>query len=132
MTDLPSGLSALAPRYDVLLCDIWGVIHNGRENFPDACWALARWRAEVGPVVLISNSPRPSREVIEQLDALAVPRESWSAIVTSGDATRVLLAEMAPGPAWRIGPDRDAPLYEGLGLAFTGVEDAAFVSVTGP
>jgi HAD superfamily hydrolase (TIGR01459 family) len=133
MTDLPTGLSSLAARYDVLLCDIWGVIHNGRESWPAACAALARWRAEVGPVVLISNSPRPSREVIEQLDHLKVPRESWSAIVTSGDATRVLLAEMAPGPAWTIGPERDAPLYEGLGLDFAkGAEDAAFVSVTGP
>ncbi|MDB5429318.1 MAG: family HAD-type hydrolase [Caulobacter sp.] len=133
MTDLPAGLSALASRYDVLLCDIWGVIHNGRESWPDACAALARWRAEVGPVVLISNSPRPSREVIEQLDSLAVPREAWSAIVTSGDATRVLLAEMAPGPAWTIGPERDGPLYEGLGLEFAkGAQDAAFVSVTGP
>jgi HAD superfamily hydrolase (TIGR01459 family) len=133
MTDLPAGLSSLAARYDVLLCDIWGVIHNGRESWPAACDALARWRADVGPVVLISNSPRPSREVIEQLDHLKVPRESWSAIVTSGDATRVLLAEMAPGPAWKIGPDRDAPLYEGLGLEFVdGAEAAAFVSVTGP
>ena len=133
MTDLPAGLSALASRYDVLLCDIWGVIHNGRESWPAACAALAQWRAEVGPVVLISNSPRPSREVIEQLDSLRVPREAWSAIVTSGDATRVLLAEMAPGPAWTIGPERDGPLYEGLGLEFAkGAEDAAFVSVTGP
>lgn len=132
MTDLPAGLSSLRDRYDVLLCDVWGVIHNGRESFPEACQALVRWRAEVGPVVLISNSPRPSADVVAQLDGLNVPREAWSAFVTSGDATRAVLAERTPGPAWRIGPDRDWPLYDGLGLEFAGPEAAAFVSVTGP
>ena len=132
MTDLPAGLSTLRDRYDVLLCDVWGVIHNGRESWPEACAALARWRAEVGPVVLISNSPRPASDVIAQLDGLGVPRESWSAFVTSGDATRALLSARAPGPAWKIGPDRDWPLYDGLNVAFSSVEEASFVSVTGP
>ena len=127
-----AGLSAIARDYDALLCDIWGVIHNGREAFPAACEALARYRAEVGPVVLISNSPRPHAQVIEQLDGLSVPREAWSGIVTSGDATRLLLAERAPGPAWMVGPDRDLPLYEGLGLEFSDLEAATFISVTGP
>jgi HAD superfamily hydrolase (TIGR01459 family) len=126
------GLSELAARYDVLLCDVWGVIHNGRESFPDACAALARFRAEVGPVILISNAPRPNAPIIDQLDALGVPREAWTRLVTSGDATRVLLAQRAPGPVWKIGPERDAPLYEGLDLAEGGPEDAAFISVTGP
>jgi HAD superfamily hydrolase (TIGR01459 family) len=129
---LISGLSAVADRYDVLLSDVWGVIHNGRESFPAACEALARWRAERGPVILISNSPRPSSAVHDQLDQLGVPRAAWSAFVSSGDATRILLSGRAPGPAWAIGPDRDAPLYEGLDLTFAGPDDAAFVSCTGP
>jgi HAD superfamily hydrolase (TIGR01459 family) len=126
------GLGELAGRYDVLLCDVWGVIHNGRESYPVSCAALAKWRAEIGPVILISNSPRPHDPVVEQLDGLGVPREAWSQLVTSGDATRLLLADRAPGPIWAIGPERDAPLYEGLGLAFTEPEDAALISVTGP
>jgi len=69
--------------------------------------------------------------VVEQLDRLGVPREAWSAFVTSGDATRTLLAARAPGPAWIVGPDRDLPLYDGLGLATAGPADAAFVAVTG-
>lgn len=126
------GLSELAGRYDVLLCDVWGVIHNGRESFPAATAALARFRAEVGPVILISNAPRPHPPIVEQLDSLAVPRAAWTRLVTSGDATRALLAERAPGPVWAIGPERDGVLYEGLGLDFGGPEDAAFISVTGP
>ncbi|HEX3365664.1 TIGR01459 family HAD-type hydrolase [Phenylobacterium sp.] len=127
-----AGLSQLSGRYDALLCDVWGVIHNGRESFPAACDALAKFRAERGPVVLISNAPRPCGPVIEQLDTLGVPREAWSHIVTSGDATRRLLAARAPGPAWLIGPDRDWPLYEGLGLETSDLASAKFISVTGP
>ena len=132
MTALPAGLSELADAYDVLLCDVWGVIHNGRESFPQACAALARFRTERGPVVLISNSPRPAHDVVPQLDGLGVPREAWSTLVTSGDATRVLLGERAPGPAWIIGPARDGILYEGLGLIPGEPEAASFIAVTGP
>jgi len=132
MLRLLPGLFALAGRYDVLLCDVWGVVHNGREAFPGPCATLARWRGEQGPVILVSNSPRPCAEVAEQLDALGVPRDAWSALVTSGDATRALLAARAPGPAYAIGPARDAPLYEGLGLEFAPLDRAAFISCTGP
>ena len=125
-------LGDLAGRYDVLLCDIWGVIHNGREAFPGPCSALAEWRERVGPIVLISNSPRPSPQVIAQLDGLGVPREVYSALVTSGDVTRHMLAARAPGPAYKIGPDRDAPLYEGVGVTFAPLEEAAFIACTGP
>jgi HAD superfamily hydrolase (TIGR01459 family) len=132
MIRLIGGLSELAGAYDVLLSDVWGVIHNGREAFPEPCAALARWRADIGPVILVSNSPRPHAQVTAQLDGFGVPREAWSALVTSGDATRDLLAERAPGPAFAIGPERDAALYEGLGLRFASLEDAAFISCTGP
>jgi HAD superfamily hydrolase (TIGR01459 family) len=129
---LPS-LSRIANDYDVLLCDVWGVIHNGRESWPEACDALTRFNAQGGHVVLISNSPRPAHDVVAQLDGLGVPRASWRAFVTSGDATRAELSRRAPGPVWIIGPDRDGPLYEGLGLdRADGPDDAAFISVTGP
>ncbi len=132
MPALPDGLAQISGRYDALLCDVWGVIHNGREAFPQACAALQRFAAAHGPVVLISNAPRPSAAVLPQLDALSVPRAAWSAFVSSGDATRALLMERAPGPAWKIGPERDWPLYDGLGMEFTTPELAAFIACAGP
>jgi HAD superfamily hydrolase (TIGR01459 family) len=124
-------LADLAGRYDVLLCDIWGVIHNGREAFPTSCAALARWRETVGPVVLISNAARPAQEVALHLDALGVPRDAYSALVTSGDVTHPLLADRAPGPAYRIGPDGH-PLFEGDGLVFSALDAAKFIACSGP
>lgn len=128
---LISGLSEVGGRYDAVLCDIWGVVHNGRERHRAACEALVRFREARGPVVLISNAPRPAGAVIAQMDGLGVPREAWSAVVTSGDATRAALTERAPGPVWAIGPERDQPLYEGVPLQFSGPEAAAFVCCTG-
>lgn len=127
-----AGLAALADRYDALLCDVWGVIHNGRERFAPACEALARFGRERGPVVLLSNAPRPGEWVLPQLAELGVPAAAFAAIITSGDATRAALRARAPGPVWAIGPERDAPLYAGLPLAFAGPRDAAFICCTGP
>jgi HAD superfamily hydrolase (TIGR01459 family) len=130
--EIPAGLADLAPRYDALVCDVWGVVHNGRASFPDACDALARYRDGGGTVVLVSNSPRPKHGFVAQLRDLGVPDASWNEVITSGDATRSLLARRAPGPAWAVGPARDAALYEGLGLDLTETADkAAFISCSG-
>jgi HAD superfamily hydrolase (TIGR01459 family) len=129
---LIAGLAEIADHYDAILCDVWGVIHNGRESFPDACAALARFQETRGPVVLISNAPRPASDVVGQLRGLGVPDAAWSGFVTSGDATRQALSDRAPGPAWAIGPARDASLYTGTGVALAETEDGAvFISATG-
>ncbi|CAN5340650.1 TIGR01459 family HAD-type hydrolase [soil metagenome] len=127
------GLREIAGNYDILLCDVWGVIHNGREHFPAACDALVQYNTgENRHVILISNSPRPATDVVAQLDQLGVPRDAWAAFVTSGDATRAELNKRSPGPVWAIGPDRDATLYEGIDLIHVdGQEDAGFICCTG-
>ena len=130
---LIAGLAEVASRYDALLCDVWGVIHNGRESFPDACEALVRFQRERGPVILVSNAPRPSSATRSQLAALKVPAAAWTDFVTSGDATRAEIATRAPGPVWAVGPARDSALYEGLGVEFVETpHGAAFVCCTGP
>ena len=131
MTCSINGLSEIADRYDAMICDVWGVVHNGREAFQSACEALLQFAQTRGPVVLLSNAPRPASAVVPQLDAMHVPRAAWQGFVTSGDATRALLRERSPGPAWVIGPERDAPLFEGIALDRAGPQDAAFIACTG-
>lgn len=130
---LLNGLSEIADDYDAVFCDIWGVIHNGRQHFPAAYEALRRFKAERGPVVLISNSPRPREGLEKQLNDLGVFDDAYNAIVSSGDATRQFLSDYAPtGSAWVVGPDRDAALYDGLDIDLSGTpETAAFISCTG-
>jgi HAD superfamily hydrolase (TIGR01459 family) len=132
MTQPINSIDEIAGRYDAILCDVWGVIHNGRRAFPEACAALARLRAGGKPVILITNVPKPRTPIPAQLDRIGVPRDSWDAIVTSGDAIRAALAARAPGPMLLIGPrEYDAVLWEGLGLAEAPLEDARFIAISG-
>lgn len=132
MTEIISSLDAVADRYDAVLCDVWGVLHNGRRAYPAACAALQRLRASGKPVVLITNVPKPRGPIPAQLDRAGVPRDAWDAIVTSGDAIRAALALRAPGPMFKIGPDDyDRTLWEGLGLATAPLSSAAFVAISG-
>ncbi|GJD47849.1 Acid sugar phosphatase [Methylobacterium crusticola] len=129
------GIGALAPRFDLILCDVWGVLHDGVRAHPAAGEALTRFRALPGErprrVVLVSNAPRPGSAVQVLLDAFGVPRSAYDAIVTSGDLTRTLMAERADAPMHHLGPDRDLPIFEGLDLRRGGPDDAAHVVVTG-
>src|SRR5258708_39036916 len=77
----------LAPRYDVVLSDVWGVVHNGVTAFPGACDALARFRAGCGTVLLITNAPRPAQVVVRLLDRLRVPHSAYDGLLSSGAVT---------------------------------------------
>jgi HAD superfamily hydrolase (TIGR01459 family) len=121
----------LAAGYDAVLSDVWGVIHNGVASFPEACDALARFRAGGGRVVLITNAPRPGAVVVKLLDRLAVPSDAYDAIVSSGDVTRAVMAGRPGKSVLHIGPERDLPIFDGLGLRFVSLEQADYVVCTG-
>jgi HAD superfamily hydrolase (TIGR01459 family) len=123
--------AALAAAYDVVLCDVWGVVHNSIISFADATTALTQFRAQGGTVVLITNAPRRSEVVIDILDTLKVPRGSYDAIVSSGDVTRTILVSRAGQPAFHIGPPRDLSMFEDLDTPLVPIEKAAYVVCSG-
>jgi HAD superfamily hydrolase (TIGR01459 family) len=123
--------ASLAPNYDVVLSDVWGVVHNGVAAWPRACEALTRFRAQGGVVVMISNAPRPGADVVHFLDHLAVPRSAYDGIVTSGDVTRAVVASRPKQAILHIGPEKDVGIFKGLDARFASVEDADYVVCTG-
>jgi HAD superfamily hydrolase (TIGR01459 family) len=123
--------SALASAYDVVLCDVWGVVHNGVVAFADACDALARFRRQGGTVVLITNAPRPAAVVMTILDGLHVPRAAYDAMVSSGDVTRAVMAARAGKRVFHVGPARDVPMFKGLDAPLAGLESADYVVCSG-
>jgi HAD superfamily hydrolase (TIGR01459 family) len=123
--------STVAPRYDVVLCDIWGVVHNGIAAHAQACDALMRYRAGGGTVVLITNAPRPSPWVVRQLGRLGVPAGAYDDVMTSGDLTREVVAGRNGGAVFHIGPQRDISIFDGLDVRFTGVETADYAVCSG-
>lgn len=128
---LVAGLAELAPRYDVILSDIWGVLHNGIESYPAAGEALTKFREKGGTVVLITNAPRPAIDVVKLLDNLKVMRTAWDGIVTSGDVTRAMLEAEGKAPFFWLGPARDEPIFDGLAAPRVPLKDAKNFVCTG-
>jgi len=126
-----AALGELAGRYDAILCDVWGVIRDGDSLITPALDALVRFRQGGGLVCLVSNSPRRAPSLERFLRGMGAPDGVWDAAVTSGDATHALLSRFAPGPAYKLGPDFDDPIYAGTGLEFAPLERAKVISCTG-
>lgn len=130
-----SGLGGIAGDYDLILCDVWGVLHDGTRAHGPAGAALMAFRGLAGPrprrVVLVSNAPRPWDGVRAILDGYGVPRAAYDAILTSGDLTRGLIAARAGARIHHLGPARDAPVFAGLDVALVAAEAADLVVCTG-
>lgn len=131
MTIFTDHFSALAPDYDVVLSDVWGVVHNGVAAFPPACEALTRFRAQGGTVVLITNAPRPNGVVARQIEQFGAPRSIYDAIVASGDVTRSEIGKRPGQTLLHVGPKRDLTIFEGLHVTFAPVETADYVICSG-
>jgi HAD superfamily hydrolase (TIGR01459 family) len=137
VTQLVRGLADLASGYKVILSDVWGVVHNGLTAFEKAAEALGRFRAGGGKVILMTNSPNPSRVVVGQLDRLGVTRKAYDAIVSSGDVAVSLLVERAGAGLFHLGPPDETALFAEV-LALCGeaphlvpLKQANFVLCTG-
>ena len=128
---ITSHFAALAGGYDVVLSDVWGVVHNGIAATAEACDALTRFRAGGGTVVLLTNAPRPGANVRQILDRLAVPHSAYDAIVSSGDVARALIIARAGERVFHIGPERDLPMFEGLDAPITELEHAHYAVCSG-
>lgn len=126
-----SSLSTIAGNYDAILSDVWGVVHNGVAAHPAAVDALCRFREAGGRVVLITNAPRPSPDIIDMLDDLAVRRDAYDAVVSSGDVTRAMLVPYRGQTLHYVGPaEENDGLFEGLDITLGAPEEARAVIVT--
>jgi HAD superfamily hydrolase (TIGR01459 family) len=131
LADFIERIEPLARDYDVLLCDIWGVVHNGVTAFPAACDALTRFRSGGGTVILITNAPRASDAVVRILDRMQVAHEVYDAIVSSGDVTRGIVGRRTGQRVFHLGPERDHSIFTGLDVSFAPLESADYVVCSG-
>jgi HAD superfamily hydrolase (TIGR01459 family) len=131
LTDFIERFEPLARDYDVLLCDVWGVVHNGVAAFPAACDALMRFRSGGGTAILITNAPRAGDAVARILDRLSVPRDAYDAITSSGDVTRGIVAARRGESVFHLGPQRDLSIFTGLDVTFAPLDSADYVVCSG-
>lgn len=124
--------AGLADGYDVLLCDVWGVIHDGKRAFDASNDALTRFRGKGGTVVLVSNAPMPGDAVARLLDQLGVVRSAWDEIVTSGDISLRYITAHGYRRVYGIGPlPRDASFFDRLPGRTARIDDADCIACTG-
>jgi HAD superfamily hydrolase (TIGR01459 family) len=124
-------LRDLVDGKEVVLSDTWGVVHNGLEAFPEACDALHTYRKQGGTVILITNAPRPADSVQRQLRKLGVADETYDAIVSSGDLTRLFVADHPGKKMFWLGPERDSSIHRGLDAVIAPLEQADYIVCTG-
>lgn len=119
-------------RYDVLFCDVWGVVHDGVSAFKNACAALERFRSGGGTVILVSNAPVPKARVAAMLEARHIPPGAWDDIVSSGDIALTHIAERGFKALYCIGPrDRDQALFKALSARSVPLSQAEAIVCTG-
>ncbi|AWK86377.1 TIGR01459 family HAD-type hydrolase [Azospirillum thermophilum] len=133
------GISTVIDRYDGVILDLWGVIHDGEQPYPGVPDCLDRLRAAGKTICLLSNAPRRTGGVIAKLQGMGIGRERYHHVMTSGEATYdALRLRDDPWHAalgrrlYHIGPDRDRDVYDGLGYVLAErPEEADFVVNTG-
>jgi HAD superfamily hydrolase (TIGR01459 family) len=132
-----AGLHELVGRYDAILCDVWGVLIDGKRHFPQAADALIRFRQQGGRVVLVTNAARPDAEVRRQLLGLGLPAEAFDDLVSAGELTLLEMIARKGQACYHLGPPRDDGLFEEAGrrmgapVAKVGPEAADYVVCTG-
>lgn len=123
-------LNAIDARYPVILCDIWGCIHDGVELYPGAAARLRRWRDNGQVTILITNAPRTAEAVAAQLRGLGLEPSLWRGIATSGDAG-ISRLKMAPRPVGFIGTRSDRAILEDRGVRITDSDDFSELACAG-
>lgn len=121
---------ALDARYRLILCDVWGVVHDGVKLYAGAAERLRQWRAEKRFVILLTNAPRTADAVEQQLARIGLPRDCWDAIVTSGEAG-IEAVKVVGAPVGFIGTAGDREVLEGRGVRIADGDDFRDLACTG-
>ncbi len=119
----------LDAKYSVILCDIWGVVHDGVQLYPNAAERLRQWRQQGRKVILITNAPRTAEAVEAQLGRIGLPSDCWDGIATSGEAGIAAIKALSH-PTGFLGTAQDRQILEDHGLSFVG-EGFTDIAVTG-
>jgi HAD superfamily hydrolase (TIGR01459 family) len=120
----------LDPKYRLILCDIWGVVHDGVSLNPGAAERLRQWRDQGRCVVLITNAPRTAQAVEAQLSRIGLPRECWNYLAASGEAGIEALNALGK-PVGFLGTAGDREILEGRGVEISGADDFTDLACTG-
>ena len=126
------GISEISDKFDVYLIDLWGVIHNGVQCYPEALKVLEKLKEQNKKIVLISNAPRPAVVVKVFLETIGLKSSCYDFLVTSGDITREYISlNSSKKNFYHLGPTRDIDLFKDLNVTLTSKEECEEIICTG-
>ena len=125
-----TALDLLDARYRLILCDVWGVVHDGVHLYPGAAERLRQWRGEGRCVALITNAPRTADAVERQLARIGLPRDAYDFVATSGEAGIEALNALSQ-PVGFVGTVGDRVILEGRGVRIADGEEFCELACTG-
>lgn len=126
------GISEISDKFDVYFIDLWGVIHNGVQCYPEALKVLEKLKEQNKKIVLISNAPRPAAVVKVFLETIGLESSCYDFLVTSGDITREYISlNSSKKNFYHLGPTRDIDLFKDLNVALTSKEECDEIICTG-
>ena len=121
-------LSEISATLDLVICDLWGVMHNGITADRGAIEAIVQLRAQGVASVFLSNAPRPRYHVRDLLTQMGMPKHLTNLIVTSGGLARdAVRAEFRGSRLYHLGPEADHNTVEGLPVDLVDSPDDADV-----
>ena len=127
-----NNFSEVFEKYDSIICDIWGVIHNGHKLFSSSVDCLHELKNQGYPIILVSNAPRPGEEIKLILEKMGLNKNCYNKIITSGDLTQKILNDGSLGQnCYHIGPDRDLKIFEGIKVNRVSFDKSDFIFITG-
>lgn len=126
------GISEISDKFDVYFIDLWGVIHNGVQCYPEALKVLEKLKEQNKKIVLISNAPRPAAVVKVFLETIGLKSSCYDFLVTSGDITREYISlNSSKKNFYHLGPTRDIDLFKDLNVSLTSKEECEEIICTG-
>ena len=125
-----SFLAALPERYRLVLCDVWGVIHDGRRLYPGAAERLRQWQSEGRCVILVTNAPRPAEAVEAHLARVGMTERLWDGVASSGEAGISALSALGRPVAF-VGTASDRDILEARGIMIGANYDVTDIVCTG-
>ena len=110
-------LKEIEDKYDIFFIDLWGVIHNGLQLFESIENVLNRLKKKNKVIFFITNAPRRSFVIADQLNDFGLSKNFYDRIISSGEITWLSLKKnYEKKKCFMIGPPRDYHLVEGLDI----------------
>ena len=110
-------LKEIEDKYDIFFIDLWGVIHNGLQLFESIESVLNRLKKKNKVIFFITNAPRRSFVIADQLNDFGLSKNFYDRIISSGEITWLSLKKnYEKKKCFMIGPPRDYHLVEGLDI----------------